>query len=170
MKSNLSVKFCPYCGYKLVRKMLEGRERLYCSRCGKIFYENPTPVVAVIARGDEGKILLIKRKIEPCKGEWALPSGFMELEESPVEAALRELAEETGLKGKLKRLIGVYPNNSEIHGYLVTIIYEVKILGGKLCAGDDAEEAEFFSVNQMPPLAFQSHWEALGAVLKIWRK
>ena len=166
MKSNLSVKFCPYCGYKLVRKMLEGRERLYCSRCGKIFYENPTPVVAVIARDDEGKILLIKRKIEPCKGEWALPSGFMELEESPAEAALRELAEETGLKGKSKRLIGVYPNNSEIHGYLITIIYEIKILGGKLCAGDDAEEAEFFAVNQLPPLAFQSHQEALGEVLK----
>jgi len=166
MKSNLSVKFCPYCGYKLVRKMLEGRERLYCSRCGKIFYENPTPVVAVIARDDEGKILLIKRKIEPCKGEWALPSGFMELEESPAEAALRELAEETGLKGKSKRLIGVYPNNSEIHGYLITIIYEIKILGGKLCAGDDAEEAEFFSVNQIPPLAFQSHREALGEVSK----
>jgi len=166
MKSNLFIKFCPYCGYKLVRKMLEGRERLYCSRCEKIYYENPTPVVAVIARDNEGKILLIKRKIEPRKGEWALPSGFMEIEESPVEAALRELTEETGLKGKSKRLIGVYPNNSEIHGYLVTIIYEVRILEGKLCAGDDAEEAEFFSKNQMPPLAFQSHWEALRAVLK----
>ena len=166
MKSNLSIKFCPYCGYKLIRKMLEGRKRLYCSRCGKIFYENPTPVVAVIARDDEGKILLIKRKIVPCKGEWALPSGFMEIEESPIEAALRELAEETGLKGKSKRLIGVYPNNSDIHGYLVTIIYEVEILGGKLCAGDDAEEADFFAVNQIPPLAFQSHWEALGEVLK----
>jgi len=166
MKSNLYIKFCPYCGYKLVRKMLEGRERLYCSRCGKIFYENPTPVVAVIAKGDEGEILLIKRKIEPCKGKWALPSGFMELEESPVEAALRELAEETGLKGKLKRLLGVYPNNSEIHGYLVTIIYETEIIGGNLCAGDDAEEAKFFTVNQLPPLAFQSHQEALREVLK----
>ena len=166
MKSNLSIKFCPYCGYKLVRKMLEGRERLYCSRCGKIYYENPTPVVAVIARDNSGKILLIKRKIEPCKGEWALPSGFMEIEESPIEAALRELAEETGLKGKSKKLIGVYPNNSEIHGYLVAIIYEVEIVGGELCAGDDAEEAEFFAVNQIPPLAFQSHREALGEVLK----
>jgi len=146
--------------------MLEGRERLYCSRCGKIFYENPTPVVAVIARDDEGKILLIKRKIEPRKGEWALPSGFMEIEETPVQAALRELLEETGLKGKCKKLIGVYPNNSEIHGYLVTIIYEAEIIGGNLCAGDDAEEAEFFLVNQIPPLAFQSHWEALGEVLK----
>ena len=166
MKSNLSIEFCPYCGYKLIRKILEGRERLYCSRCGKIYYENPTPVVAVIARDNEGKILLIKRNIEPRRGEWALPSGFMELEESPIEASLRELAEETGLKGRSKKLIGVYPNNSEIHGYLVTIIYEVEILGGKLCAGDDAEEAEFFAVNQIPPLAFQSHREALREVLK----
>lgn len=166
MKSNLLIEFCPYCGYKLVRKMLEGRERLYCSRCGKIYYENPTPVVAAIARDDEGRVLLIKRKIGPCKGEWALPSGFMELDESPTEAALRELAEETGLKGKSKKLIGVYSNNSEIHGYLVTIIYEVEIFGGELCAGDDAEEAEFFTVNQLPHLAFQSHREALREVLK----
>ena len=166
MKSNLSIKFCPYCGYKLVRKMLEGRERLHCSRCENIYYENPTPVVAVIARDNESKILLIKRKIGPRKGEWALPSGFMEIEESPIEAALRELAEETGLKGKSKRLIGVYPNNSEIHGYLVTIIYEVEILGGKLCAGDDAEEAEFFTIKQLPSLAFQSHREAVKEVLK----
>jgi len=166
MKSNFSIEFCPYCGYKLIRKILEGRERLYCSRCGKIYYENPTPVVAVIARDNEGKILLIKRNIEPRRGEWALPSGFMELEESPIEAALRELAEETGLKGRSKKLIGVYPNNSEIHGYLVTIIYEVEIVGGKLCAGDDAEEAEFFAVNQLPPLAFQSHRGALREVLK----
>ncbi len=166
MKSNFSIEFCPYCGYKLIRKILEGRERLYCSRCGKIYYENPTPVVAVIARDNEGKILLIKRNIEPRRGEWALPSGFMELEESPIEASLRELAEETGLKGRSKKLIGVYPNNSEIHGYLVTIIYEVEIVGGKLCAGDDAEEAEFFAVNQLPPLAFQSHREALREVLK----
>ncbi len=166
MKSNLSIKYCPYCGYKLARKMLEGRRRLYCSGCEKIYYENPTPVVAVIARDDEGKVLLIKRKIGPCKGEWALPSGFMEINESTIEAALRELAEETGLKGRSKGLAGVYSNNSEIHGYLVTIIYEVEILGGILCAGDDAEEAEFFTVNQIPLLAFQSHREALREVLK----
>lgn len=166
MKSNLFIKFCPYCGYKLVRKMLEGRKRLYCASCGKIYYENPTPVVAAIVRDDKGKVLLIKRKIEPCQGQWALPSGFMELEESPIKATLRELAEETGLTGKSKKLIGVYPNNSTVHGHLITIIYEVEILGGKLCAGDDAEEAEFFSENKMPPLAFRSHWEAVRAVLK----
>jgi len=165
VKSNLSVKHCPYCGNKLTRKRLEGRERLFCPKCKKIYYENPTPVVAVIARDNEGKILLIKRKIEPGKDKWALPSGFMELEESPIEAALRELTEETGLKGKSKRLIGVYPNNSEIHGHLITIIYEVKILRGNLCAGDDAKEAKFFNSNQLPSIVFLSHREALKQVL-----
>ena len=166
MKSNLSIKHCPYCGNKLTKKMLEGRKRLFCPTCEKIYYENPTPVVAVVARDDEGKILLIKRKIEPRKGEWALPSGFMEIEETPTQAALRELAEETGLKGKYKKLIGVYSNKSEIHGYLVTIIYEAEIVKGNLCAGDDAEEAVFFTVDQIPPLAFQSHQQALREVLK----
>ena len=71
--------------------MLEGRKRLFCPKCGKIYYENPIPVVAVIARDNQGRILLIKRKVEPCKGEWALPSGFMEIEETPVQAVLREL-------------------------------------------------------------------------------
>jgi len=89
----------------------------------------------------------------------------MEIEETPTQAALRELAEETGLKGKYKKLIGVYSNKSEIHGYLVTIIYEVEILGGNLCAGDDAEEAEFFTIGQIPSLAFRSHREALKEVL-----
>jgi len=166
VKSNLSVKYCPYCGNELSRKMLEGRERLFCTKCEKIYYENPTPVVAVVARDDEGKILLIKRKIEPCKSKWALPSGFMEIEESPTQAVLRELVEETGLEGKLKGLIGVYSNKSEIHGYLVTIIYEAEIIGGNLCAGDDAEEAEFFAVDQLPHLAFQPHQDALRVVLK----
>lgn len=165
MKSNLSIKYCSYCGNKLTKKMLEGRKRLFCPKCEKIYYENPTPVVAVVARDNEGKILLVKRKTEPGKGEWALPSGFMEIEETPTQAVLRELAEETGLEGKLKGLIGVYSNKSIIHGYLVTIIYEAEIMGGNLCAGDDAEEAGFFTVDQLPPLAFQSHREALKKVL-----
>lgn len=165
MKSNLLVKCCPYCGNKLIKKMLEGRKRLFCPKCGKIYYENPIPVVAVIARDNQGRILLIKRKVEPCKGEWALPSGFMEIEETPVQAVLRELVEETGLEGKLKKLIGVYSNKSKVHGYIVTIIYEAEIIGGDLCAGDDAEEAKFFNFSQLPSLAFQSHHEALKEVL-----
>lgn len=166
MKSNLMIKYCPYCGNRLTRKMVEGRKRLFCPECERVYYENPTPVVAVVARDKKGQILLVKRKLEPGKGKWALPSGFMEIEETPIQAALRELKEETGITGRFKRLIGVYSNKSEVHGYLVNIIYEAEIIGGNICAGDDAEEAEFFAVNQIPPLVFQSHREAVGEVLK----
>ncbi len=166
MKSNLMIRYCPYCGNRLTRKMIEGRKRLFCLECERAYYENPTPVVAVVARDKEGQILLVKRKLEPGKGKWALPSGFMEVEETPIQAALRELKEETSITGRYKRLIGVYSNKSEVHGYLVNIIYEVEIIGGNICAGDDAEEVEFFAVNQIPPLAFPSHREALGEVLK----
>jgi len=166
MKSNLMIKYCPYCGNKLIRKMIEKRKRLFCPKCNKVYYENPTPVVAVIVRDKEGQVLLVKRKLEPGKGKWALPSGFMEIEESPIQAALRELKEETGIVGRFKRLIGVYSNKSEVHGYLVNIIYEAEIVGGNICASDDAEEAKFFTVEELPPLVFQSHREALGEVLK----
>jgi len=166
MKSNLMIRYCPYCGGKLIRKLIEGRKRLFCSQCEKVYYENPTPVVAVVARDENNKVLLIKRKLEPGKGEWALPSGFMELEESPEQAALRELKEETGIIGKYKRLIGVYANKSEIHGYLVNIIYEVEIIGGNICASDDATEAKFFALNQLPFLVFRSHREALKELFK----
>jgi len=166
MKSNQSIIYCPYCGNKLKRKKLEGRNRLFCPNCEKIYYENPTPVVAVVTRDDEGRILLIKRKINPCKGKWALPSGFMEIEETPVQGALRELKEETGIEGKVKRLIGVYSNESKIHGHLVIIMYEAKMSGGILCAGDDAEEAVFYDVEKMPEIIFDSHLEAVREVLK----
>lgn len=166
MKSNLMIRYCPYCGNKLTRRLIEGRDRLFCPQCKKVYYENPTPVVAVIARDENKRVLLIKRKLEPGKGEWALPSGFMELEESPEQAALRELKEETGMTGKCKRLIGVYANKSEIHGYLVNIIYEVEIIGGNICASDDATEAKFFPHDQIPFLVFRSHREALAELLK----
>jgi len=166
MKSNLFIQYCPYCGHKLIRKQLEGRNRLFCPNCKKIYYENPTPVVAVVARDKTGKVLLIKRKIEPCKGEWALPSGFMEIEETPVQAALRELKEETSVTGKAKKLIGVYSNKSDIHGYLVTIIYEVEIVNGAPCAGDDAEEAKLYDVEELPCIAFESQQKALSKVLE----
>ena len=75
----------------------------------------------------------------------------------PRRSSLERISRGDRIKRKIKKLIGVYPNNSEIHGYLVSIIYETEIIGGNLCAGDDAEEAKFFHFSQLPSLAFQSH-------------
>jgi len=92
------VKFCPQCGSMLTREIPPGdhKTRSTCRSCGHVCYSNPTPLVAVfVCCGD--KILWIRRGIEPQKGRWAFPGGFVESDETPQEAASRELHEETAL-------------------------------------------------------------------------
>jgi len=92
------VRFCPECGNTLTREIPPGdhKTRSICRSCGHVGYSNPTPLVAVfVCCGD--KILWIRRGIEPQKGRWAFPGGFVESDETPQEAASRELQEETAL-------------------------------------------------------------------------
>ncbi|MFC2062307.1 NUDIX hydrolase, partial [Elusimicrobiota bacterium] len=129
-------KNCPICKKKLSWKRIEDRKRLKCTGCGWINYLNPLPAVACLAVDKTGAVLMIKRAVGPQIGRWALPSGFIELEETPQEAALRELKEETGLEGKVENLIGVYRQVSNYYGAVLTIGYRIKITGGKLEPGD----------------------------------
>ncbi|WP_414837811.1 NUDIX hydrolase [Candidatus Nanosalina sp. VS9-1] len=141
--------YCPYCGEKLGSTSVEGRERLYCEACDRVIWRNADPVAAVIVREDE-KILFIKRGIEPGKGEWSLPAGFLELEESPSEAAVRELEEETGLKVEEEDLEFMDAVNMErFPGQrLVATVYTVEIdqASGKISPGSDAEKASFWRI------------------------
>jgi len=102
-------RFCHQCAGRLEERLVQGEERprLVCSRCGFIHYVNPKVVVGAIPeRG--GRILLMRRGIEPRYGAWTFPGGFMEVDETAEEAALREAEEEVGLSLKLGRLVGVY--------------------------------------------------------------
>jgi ADP-ribose pyrophosphatase YjhB (NUDIX family) len=106
-------RFCHQCGGPLQERLVEGedRPRLVCSRCGFIHYINPKVVVGAIPeRG--GRVLLLRRAIEPRYGTWTFPGGFMEVDETVEEAALREAEEELGLSLKLGRLLGVYSRPS----------------------------------------------------------
>jgi 8-oxo-dGTP diphosphatase len=143
--------YCPNCGRKLLVSFIEGRERKNCKSCGFIDYKNPLPCVSIIGI-KEGKIALIKRGIEPSKGEWAPPSGFIESDEKPEEAAIRELYEETSLKGEVIELLGVHSQYTDIYGNLVIIIFLVKITGGEIKAGDDALDAKFFDLEDLPEM------------------
>lgn len=142
---------CPFCGEKLGQKTEEGRKRLYCSSCDRIIWKNAEPVSAVIVYRDE-EILLIKRGIEPAKGSWSLPAGFLEYEEHPDEAAARELEEETGLKIESEELEILESMNMErFPGQrLLATIYTVDFekVSGTISAGDDAADADFWELKE----------------------
>lgn len=88
--------FCPHCGTELSTREIEGRERQFCPDCERIVWRNPAPTAGVAVVGSEG-VLLTERAVEPGIGEWTVPGGHLELEESPRDGAVRELHEETGV-------------------------------------------------------------------------
>ena len=102
--------------------------------------------------------MLVKRAVNPGRGLWGLPGGFIEKGETPDVAAIRELKEETGLDGKTKQLIGTCSHFDTIFGDILLIGIEVQINDwSNIRAGDDAEEAVLFSINKIPKLAFPCH-------------
>ncbi|CAG0998429.1 Bifunctional NMN adenylyltransferase/Nudix hydrolase [Planctomycetaceae bacterium] len=125
-------------------------------------YEHPRPALAVdcaVLGFDEGdlKVLLIKRGLEPFKGKWALPGGFVRMEESVDEAARRELAEETGLNGVfLEQLYTFGEVRRDPRGRTVSVAYFalVKLAEQEVKAATDAQAAQWFLADQAPVLAF----------------
>ncbi|MFW6131001.1 MAG: NUDIX hydrolase [Candidatus Aminicenantaceae bacterium] len=150
------IKYCLYCGSELKIKEIEGQKREYCSSCSWIYYKNPIPSVAALIENEKYEILLIKRAVEPGKGKWALPSGFVEIDETPEKACLRELKEETGLNGKIVRLIGIFPQKSRIYENVLIIGYKVEAKG-KTIPGSDSLDVKYFSLNHLPQIPFSSH-------------
>jgi 8-oxo-dGTP diphosphatase len=167
-------RFCPLCGGQLERISDDGRRwpfghrmRLYCRTCDTIHYENPLPATAAVVLDHEENLLLVKRGMEPGKGKWCLPGGFVEIDESPSEGVLRELQEETGLRGEVDQLIDAVYEDSPFYGPLIIIGYGITPHGGRLRAGDDAAEVQYFPLTDLPPVAFDSH---LTIIDKIGRK
>ena len=151
-------KYCPWCGEPLSTKAEDGKDRLYCASEERFIYENPVPASTAVLFDDEGRILLVLRNREPGAGEWALPGGFVENGESPEDAARRELEEETGLVARGPELIDVIYQESDFYKTCLLIIgYRFESFEGDPVAGDDADDAKFFPVDELPPLAFESH-------------
>lgn len=166
----IDLKYCTKCGSPLTQIEAEGKVRKYCENCQTTYYDNPLPSVAVVVSDGNGRIVLVKRKSEPGKGKWSLPGGFIDDGESAIQAALRELEEETGLKGIVNNFIKIFNHESELYGHVIIITYEVGIIGGELSAGDDAEKAEYFNIVDIPPLAFPFQQEAVEQVFGCSRK
>lgn len=144
--------FCPRCGAPLHLRLLDHRERPVCDACGFVYYLDPkTAVVAFVVHED--KLLLVQRAGEPRKGEWALPAGFVEHDEAPADAALRELLEETGVQGEIIGLLDVFPKRDDGMADIV-IAYAVRWLAGEPHPMDDAAQVAWVSRADLPDLAF----------------
>ena len=112
-----------------------------------------------------GKILLVKRRNSPFKHKWALPGGFVEYGETTEAAVLREILEETGLKTKIKNLRGVYSDpNRDPRGHTVSVVYSMEKIKGELKQGDDAIDAKFFELGNLPCLAFD-HYKIIKDII-----
>jgi ADP-ribose pyrophosphatase YjhB (NUDIX family) len=144
-------KYCPLCGTKLDSGLIENKTRKYCPGCNFIDYKNPLPVAVAVATRDK-KFLLIKRGIEPKKGMWGSASGFIESGESPQEACLRELQEETGVTGTIEKLIGVkWLEDEQMYGDMLAVIYLVQVdEDAEPVAGSDVDDARFFTIDELP--------------------
>jgi len=159
-------KYCLYCGQPFTQKKVEGRVRLFCTLCNVPYYENPIPASCLVVIDDEEKILLVKRSVEPYIGSWCLPGGFIELEETSEEAAIRELKEETGLTGKIKNLLGVTSSYSSQYYSVIVVGYLVKSYTGMLHPGDDVSEVAYFDHDQLPDIPFNSHIQFIQTYYK----
>ena len=151
------LEFCSNCGNKNIHGWKEGNLRYFCDNCDIVHYENPKPTATLICIY-ENKLLLVKRAVEPAKGQWGLPGGFIELGETPHEGAIRELKEETNLKGKPISFLGHCSHHNTIFGDVLLLGIEMKIENwSELEAGDDASEAQLFELNNLPSLTFSCH-------------
>jgi len=156
------LKFCPQCGSELKDQQAYGRVRRYCLGCERVIFRDPKVAAAVLIVQD-GRLLLVCRGANPGKGKWSMPAGFVDHDEEPAATAVRECWEETGLEVELTGIVDVIPGSGLQGEASFTIVYQGEVRGGQLAAGDDAQEVAFFSLDDLPPLAFDSTRQALKA-------
>lgn len=142
-----------------VRRIPDGddRQRLVCDACGFVDYENPKIVVGAVATWED-KVLLCRRAIDPRKGYWTLPAGFLELHETAIDGARREAWEEARAEIEIDQLLAVYsiPRISQIQ-----LIYRARLVSPDVSAGEETAELDLFAWNRLPwdDIAFPSvHW------------
>jgi ADP-ribose pyrophosphatase YjhB (NUDIX family) len=162
----IQYNFCPACAGPLeMRDVKRGEPRRpVCTRCGQILYLDPKVAVGTIVRSDEGRLVLVRRAIEPGYGRWVFPGGYVDRGEEIKAAAMREAREEAGLDVEIERLVNIY---SYAQRSLIVIVYAARIVGGELRTDDECLEARLFMPAEIPwdDLAFHSTTQALREYL-----
>lgn len=137
---------CPRCG----AKFSQAEDSAACGKCGFVYYLNPAPCTTLLIFEND-KLLMAKRAISPQKGYWDLPGGFVDLNESLEEGAIRETKEETGLRVEVEKYLGSF---ADVYGDtgIPTLNFFIKmaVIGGEPHAQDDVSALKWFDLNNLP--------------------
>ncbi len=157
--------YCPNCGTSLVPTRIDGRDRPACPRCGFADFMH-VQVAANVTVERAGSLLLVKLNYGPRSGRWALPGGLVEDDETTEEAAVRETAEETGLRVTLDGLLTTWMRP----GFpVLVVIYRGRVQSGTLrAAPEEASEVAFFPRAELPPLE-ELAWPSTAHGVDAWR-
>jgi 8-oxo-dGTP diphosphatase len=155
-----TLNFCSRCGAPLTFGPLPGeeRDRLACERCGFIAYVNPRLVVTTLPVTDAGELVLLRRGIEPGYGLWAQPGGFLEVDETAHDGAIRETLEETGLVVEPGDVVGLY---SRPQAAIVVVAFEARIVGGEMRRTPEAIDVRPFAPAEIP-------WDGIAFNTSTW--
>ncbi|HEX3629860.1 MAG TPA: NUDIX domain-containing protein [Candidatus Dormibacteraeota bacterium] len=153
------IAYCSDCGTK-TETQLVGRQRLsVCVGCDRIFFRNPKVVAAAVIE-ERDRVLLVRRDIEPGRGLWGLPGGFVDWDEHPEDAMVRECREEVGIGVTPLELLTVLHIRQEEEG-IVGLFYRARLVDGAPIAGDEVQQVGWFAPDHLPPLAFATHRKIL---------
>ncbi|HEX5475269.1 MAG TPA: NUDIX hydrolase [Vicinamibacterales bacterium] len=155
-------RFCPSCGGALETRRLKpgDPDRLVCVACGFVFYLDPKVAVGTIIAAPDGRLVLVRRAIEPGYGLWVFPGGYVDRGEELTDAARREAREESGLDVRIDALVNLYSYGGRSP---IIVVYAATAEGGELCSDDECLEARLFTSGEIPwnALAFRSTADAL---------
>lgn len=149
--------YCTNCSGRLERPT---GGRSYCPTCERITYFDPKLAAACVVSLN-GKVLLVRRAIEPQLGSWSFPSGYVDRGEQVELAAAREVQEETRLEVRANWLVGLY---SAVDDPVVLAVYDATIVGGEMEAGEETLEVGMFDIDELPELAFEHD----GQIVEDW--
>lgn len=160
-------RFCPRCGGRLASRRLRpgDPDRLVCTACHEVLYLDPKVAVGTIIRDGQGRIVLVRRAIDPGLGRWVFPGGYVDRGEPLEEAARREAREECGLDIQLDGLVDIYSYRGRTP---IVIVYAASCVSGELALDEESQDGRWFEPSAIPwdELAFPSTWQALDAYLR----